>query len=55
MYKRQANDVGKAGRGFESDTNEVYIVDPQKNVVHVPLSPKSVVAEKLLDIIVEKL
>ena len=49
------NDLSKKGVGFQVDTNEVFIVDKEKNVVHVPLSPKSVVAEKLLDIIVEKL
>ncbi|MCD6503877.1 bifunctional phosphopantothenoylcysteine decarboxylase/phosphopantothenate--cysteine ligase CoaBC [Candidatus Bathyarchaeota archaeon] len=49
------NDVGRAGSGFMVDTNEVYIVDRDKNVLHVPLSPKTFVAEKILDCVVEKL
>lgn len=49
-----ANDVGLAGRGFESDTNEVYIVDPEKNVVHIPLSSKRDVAAKILDVVVDQ-
>lgn len=50
-----ANDVGRAGRGFESDTNEVYVIDPQKNVVHVPLSSKRDVAVKILNIVVSSI
>lgn len=49
-----ANDVGLAGRGFESDTNEVYIVDPEKNVVHIPLLSKRDVAAKILDVVVDQ-
>ena len=50
-----ANDVGLAGRGFESDTNEVYVVDPEKNVVHIPLLSKRDVAAKILDVVVTQL
>ncbi len=47
-----ANDVGKKGVGFEADTNEVYIVDRKKHVVHVPLLPKQEIARRILDMAV---
>ncbi|MEM2875923.1 MAG: phosphopantothenoylcysteine decarboxylase [Candidatus Bathyarchaeia archaeon] len=49
------NDVGKEGSGFMVDTNEVYVIDKERSVVHVPLSPKPVVAERILDLVVKKL
>jgi len=50
-----ANDVSRKGVGFRTETNEVFIIDKEKNVVHVPLTSKRVVAKKILDIIKEKL
>jgi phosphopantothenoylcysteine decarboxylase/phosphopantothenate--cysteine ligase len=50
-----ANDVGRGGRGFQTDTNEVFIVGRDRKVVHVPLAPKRDVAKKLLDLINEKM
>ncbi len=50
-----ANDVGQEGVGFQADTNELYVVDGQKNVVHLPLSEKREVARQLVDIAVKKL
>ena len=35
-----ANDVSKEDRGFDVDTNEVYIVDPKCDVLHIPLTSK---------------
>jgi len=35
-----ANDVGKEQRGFESNTNEVFIIDKKKKIIHIPLSTK---------------
>lgn len=49
------NDVSKRGVGFKTDTNEVFIVDRDKNVVHVPLSTKQEVAKKILDAVHEKM
>jgi len=46
-----ANDVGKRGRGFDVETNEVYIVDKKKKPMHLPLSDKHVIAGRILDII----
>lgn len=50
-----ANDVSQEGVGFQADTNELYVVDSQKNVVHLPLSEKREVARQLVDITVKKL
>ncbi len=50
-----ANDTGRKGVGFAYDTNEVFIVDANKKVVHVPLATKREVAKRLFDVIVNKL
>ncbi len=50
-----ANDVGHEGVGFEVDTNELYVVDGRKNVVHIPLAGKREVARQLVDLAVKKL
>ncbi|NIO37246.1 bifunctional phosphopantothenoylcysteine decarboxylase/phosphopantothenate--cysteine ligase CoaBC [Candidatus Bathyarchaeota archaeon] len=50
-----ANDVGKEGVGFETDTNEVFIIDKSRKVVHVPLSLKSEIAKEVLNVICKKL
>ena len=49
------NDVGKKGVGFGTETNEVFIVDKEKKVVHIPLAPKREVARKILDVVNEKI
>jgi len=50
-----ANDVGRKGAGFGYDTNEVFIVDADKKVVHVPISTKREVAKRLFDVVVDKI
>ncbi len=50
-----ANDVGQKGAGFEVDTNELYVVDDRKKVVHIPLAEKREVARQLVDLAVKKL
>jgi phosphopantothenoylcysteine decarboxylase/phosphopantothenate--cysteine ligase len=50
-----ANDTGRKGVGFAYDTNEVFIVDANRKVVHVPLAAKREVAKHLFDVIVNKL
>ena len=50
-----ANDVGREGVGFQEDTNELYVVDARKNVVHIPLASKREVARQLVDLAVKKL
>ncbi|MDI6690511.1 MAG: bifunctional phosphopantothenoylcysteine decarboxylase/phosphopantothenate--cysteine ligase CoaBC [Candidatus Bathyarchaeota archaeon] len=49
------NDVGKEGVGFGTDTNEVFMVDTDKKVVHVPLAPKREIAKKILDVAIGKM
>jgi len=50
-----ANDVARQGVGFQVDTNELYVVDGRKNVVHIPLAEKREVARKLVDLAIKKL
>jgi len=50
-----ANDVSRQGVGFQADTNELYVVDGKKNVVHIPLSDKRTVARQLVDLAVKRL
>ena len=50
-----ANDVARQGVGFQVDTNELYVVDGRKNVVHIPLAEKREVACKLVDLAIKKL
>jgi phosphopantothenoylcysteine decarboxylase/phosphopantothenate--cysteine ligase len=49
------NDVGKKGSGFGTDTNEVYVLDKMKETVHVKLTGKREVAEKILDVVSQKI
>jgi phosphopantothenoylcysteine decarboxylase/phosphopantothenate--cysteine ligase len=49
-----ANDVGKVAADGGADKNEVYVVDRKKNIVHLPLADKSVIAGKILEIVVGK-
>lgn len=44
-----ANDVGKEGRGFDTETNEVFVVDKNKGVNHLKLADKRVIGSKILD------
>ncbi|MCS7114090.1 MAG: hypothetical protein N0A00_01560 [Candidatus Bathyarchaeota archaeon] len=47
--------MSRPGAGFDVDTNEVFIIDRNRKVIHVPLTTKRKVAEKLIDIVVQKL
>jgi phosphopantothenoylcysteine decarboxylase/phosphopantothenate--cysteine ligase len=49
------NDVGKKGVGFGTDTNEVFIIDKRKNIVHVPVAKKRQVARRILDVTIDKI
>ncbi len=50
-----ANDVGHEGVGFQADTNELYVVDGRKKVVHIPLAEKREVARQLVDLAVKRM
>ena len=49
------NDVSGKNVGFETDTNEIYIIDRSHAVTHVPLAGKDEIAAKLLQVIAEKI
>lgn len=44
-----ANDVGKKGRGFDIETNEVFVVNKRRKVKHFGLDDKRIIANKILD------
>ena len=44
-----ANDVGKKDRGFDTETNEVFVVDKNKRVKHLKLADKRVIGGEILD------
>ncbi|RPI83841.1 MAG: hypothetical protein EHM34_04620 [Nitrosopumilales archaeon] len=50
-----ANDVSRKGCDFGSDTNEVYIIDKEKKIIHIPLRSKKEIASKLIEIVCKKL
>jgi len=50
-----ANDVGIEGRGFDVETNEVFIVDKAKKVEHIGLNDKRVVADKIIESIASRI
>ncbi|MFN2435061.1 MAG: bifunctional phosphopantothenoylcysteine decarboxylase/phosphopantothenate--cysteine ligase CoaBC [Nitrososphaeraceae archaeon] len=50
-----ANDISRKGCDFGSDTNEIYIIDKEKNVIHIPLESKTEIARNLLKIVCKKL
>ena len=50
-----ANDVGHEGVGFQADTNELYVVDGRKKVVHIPLAEKREVARRLVDLAIKQM
>ena len=49
------NDVSGQGAGFETDTNEMYLVNPDKSSVHIPLDSKDAVAARIIEAIADKL
>ena len=49
-----ANDVGQEHAGFESSTNEVYIISRDREIIHVPLQTKRYVASQIVDAMLEQ-
>ena len=47
-----SNDIGRKDTGFDVDTNEVYVVDSKKNVKHIGLANKRVIANQILNMII---
>ena len=44
-----ANDVARENVGFETNTNEVFIIDREKKVTHIDITSKYHIAKELLD------
>jgi phosphopantothenoylcysteine decarboxylase/phosphopantothenate--cysteine ligase len=44
-----ANDVSRKGVGFGAETNEVFIVDKGRNVIHLDTRSKNDIAKAILD------
>lgn len=50
-----ANDVGRKGVGFDTETNELFVIDEAKEVTHIPKASKKKVAHQILDIILKRI
>lgn len=50
-----ANDISAPGIGFQSDSNQVTIIDREENMENLPLKPKREIADLLLDRILARL
>tara|TARA_Y100000310_G_scaffold343842_1_gene453431 strand:- start:2721 stop:3953 length:1233 start_codon:yes stop_codon:yes gene_type:complete len=50
-----ANDISKSNSGFDSDLNEVIIVDKNKKTIHQPLQNKKIIADSILDEVIKRL
>jgi phosphopantothenoylcysteine decarboxylase/phosphopantothenate--cysteine ligase len=48
-----ANDLGRKGSEPGSDKNEVFIVDRDKKIIHLPTENKAQVARRLLELVAE--
>jgi phosphopantothenoylcysteine decarboxylase / phosphopantothenate---cysteine ligase len=48
-----ANDLGRKGSEPGSDKNEVFIVDRDKKIIHLPTESKAQVARRLLELVAE--
>lgn len=48
------NDVAKPGTGFQTDKNEVFVIDPKYHITHLPMAKKSIIAAKIIDLIMAK-
>jgi phosphopantothenoylcysteine decarboxylase/phosphopantothenate--cysteine ligase len=49
------NDIGRPGSEAGSDNDEVFIINRQKKIIHLPLQSKRDIAKKLVDIIIESI
>ena len=50
-----ANDISAPGIGFQSDSNQVTIIDREESMENLPLKPKREIADLLLDRILSRL
>ena len=50
-----ANDLPQKGIGFNSDFNKISVIDKKGNVKIIPKNKKSFIANKIAEILIEKL
>ena len=50
-----ANEAGSPDSGFEADTNKVWVFDDRGRTTDLPLASKDVVADRILDLVEERL
>jgi phosphopantothenoylcysteine decarboxylase / phosphopantothenate---cysteine ligase len=50
-----ANDVGRAHQGFQSDDNEVFVIDSKGTSTHLQKANKAIIANGIMDIIAPSL
>ncbi len=50
-----ANDISRSDRGFEADTNEVYIISKDKSIQKIPLAGKKEIASRIIDFLLVKI
>lgn len=50
-----ANNIASDGTGFNTDTNEVFVVQKEKPTMHLPLQSKQTIAETILSMAVDQL
>jgi phosphopantothenoylcysteine decarboxylase/phosphopantothenate--cysteine ligase len=50
-----ANDVSKKGMGFNSDYNQISVIDKKGNIKTIPKNKKSFIANKIAQILLDKL
>ena len=51
----ERNDISAPGIGFQSDNNQVTLIDKHGNTESLPLLPKKEIANLLLDKILKKI
>jgi len=47
-----ANDLSTKGCGFGSDSNEVFVIDRNKKIMHLPIQSKESIAKRLIELII---
>jgi len=50
-----ANDLGRSGCETGSERNEVFVIDKEKKVIHLPLQYKQQIASRILDLIADRI
>jgi phosphopantothenoylcysteine decarboxylase/phosphopantothenate--cysteine ligase len=49
------NDVAEPGAGFQADKNKVFVLDSERNITHISIAKKSIIATKIIDLVMVKI